>query len=670
MFSLSVPLVPFPRQRWFAVARNDANRTGSIAFLLHALTALFGLMTLFTLISMRAVWPLMNGYASRIIPLGDRSFVAAFAGLLALQAASLALLLPAAGTAGGRRGIVASILARALLLLQTVLCAGVLAALYPNVNSLYFDLLPSKLLGNGVLPASALVAAACAACWFWRERRAFSVVKTVLVLACGFLLVGVLCMGYMAVIVRGPAYYRNSLDNLVKGGDYAVCSPTAAPRFAADSPKVLKPDWSVNLDAEYGGYFWVAGDLTGDGQVEIVNVNYYVEDPDRNRVASFSVQNLDGQRLWYWKSPVAQPARIGFGRGSSAAFAVYDLKQGAARNKLLMATDGFLFQFDGRTGAVEKKVAVGTPDASDGITIANLRGGGRRDIVLKDAYHSLWAFDEDLNLLWHARNPGGYMLAHRTAAVDLDDDGREEILAGAAILNGDGTVRATLRSPSTPLWYGGHVDGIVPIRQDGKWFIGITYCDASGVGLYDSSGTCLWEVTGEHFEYLIGGYFYPEDDRFRRQFQLMSKVHYKPGGPQVMINQDGTMAALYAPSTTAFSVDWTGDGYHELVFYAPPAIYGGCEKLFDLDIPDKPDGVSTCLRVADFIGRSGAGGGFVREPDGIPDIGVMTEVEGKLRVHLYLNRNGRKPANYVYPGLGWEEAANYFTKYYEYDRDH
>ena len=208
----------------------------------------------------------------------------------------------------------------------------------------------------------------------------------------------------------------------------------------------------------------------------------------------------------------------------------------------------------------------------------------------------------------------------------------------------------------------------MPIRQNGKWYIGITYCDASGVGLYDTSGACLWEVTGEHFEYLVGGYFFPKDERLRSQFQLMANIHYKKGGPQAMMNQDGTLTALFTPSSTAFPVDWNGDGYHELVFYAPPAIYSGFEKIFDLAIPDKSDGLSTCLRVADFIGRSATGEGFVRTPDGIPDIGVMTEVNGTLRVHFYLNRNGKKPTNFVYPGLGWEEAANYFTKYYEYDR--
>jgi len=634
----------------------------------HALVVLLGLLVLLTLLSLRAVWPLMNGYVAKALPLGDYAFPAALGGFLVVLVSSLGGFVYAL-IAGSRRRTQLSFWTAAHLVLQVAVYTGLLAALYPNMKSLYFELLPLKLLENGVLIISILAAAACTSFCLWLDRTNKNLLRKILIGANGLMLACVLCMGYMAVAVRSPAFYRDSLTARMKSGDYLAFNHKNNPRYATDSPRSLKPDLSLELDKEYGGYYWVAGDLTGDGQVEIVNLKYYVEAPDINRVSSLAVQDLNGNRLWYWKSQTAAPFGLGFGRGSSAAIVAYNLETGTATDKLLMATDGYLYQFDGKTGAIEKSVAVGSADASDCMIVANLRGKGRKDLLLKDAYHTLWAFDENLNLLWKVRNPGGCLLAHRIAAVDLDGDGGDEILIGAGILNADGSVRAVFHSPSTKLWYGGHVDGIVPIKQNGSWYIGITYCDASGIGLYDDTGKCLWEVTGEHFEYLIGGYFFPNDEKHANQFQLMSKIHYTDGGPQAMVNQDGKLLALYTPCGTAFSVDWTGDGYHELVFYAPASIYSGTEKLFDLFIPGKPSGISTSLRTADFIGRDTSGTGIVKIPDGIPDIAVMIEEEGRLYLHFYLNRNGKRPTNYVYPGLGWEEAANYFTKYYEYVRD-
>jgi hypothetical protein len=634
---------------------------------LQAWAVLLGLLTLATLFSLRAVWPLMNDHVAQVLPLDDDAFTAVFAVFLSVLVSAFVALIHGVIARGRERKRPFSWTA-VHLLLQVATYAGVLAALYPNVRSLYFELLPSKLLQNGVLPISIVVATACTASWLRVDRGNSGLLRKALIGANGVMLVPVLCMGYMAIAVRTPEFYRNSLDRRLKSGDHSVYNHKSNPRYAADHKLSLKPDLTVALDTEYGGCYWVAGDLTSDGQVEIVNLRYYVETPDRNRVSSLAVQDLNGNRLWHWASRADAPAGLGFGRGSSAALVVYDLKAGAAKEKLLMATDGFLFQFDGGTGAIEKSVEVGSLDASDCMIVANLRGKGKKDLLLKDAYHTIWAFDENLDLLWKVRNPGGCLLAHRIAAFDMDDDGLDEVLIGAGILNADGSVRAVFESPSTKLWYGGHVDGIVPIEQDGKWFVGITYCDASGIGLYDAVGKCLWEVTGEHFEYLIGGYFFPNDGELRNQFQLMSKVHYQDGSPQAMINQDGRLLVQYTPCDTAFSVDWTGDGFHELVFLAPASIYGGTEKLFDLSVPGKPSGVPTGLRVADLIGRTESGADAAQRPDGIPDIAIMAEVDGELFLHFYANRNGKTPSNYVYPGVGWEEAANYFTKYYEYAR--
>ena len=130
-----------------------------------------------------------------------------------------------------------------------------------------------------------------------------------------------------------------------------------------------------------------------------------------------------------------------------------------------------------------------------------------------------------------------------------------------------------------------------------------------------------------------------------------------------MMNEDGTLLGIFEPASAVFSVDWTGDGFHEMVFASPASVYSGKERMADLYLPEKEDGNAHAVRVADFIGREGL------VPDGIPDVSIRVRDEsGQDFLYIYANKHGKQPLNYVYPGIGWESSANYFTKYYEYDR--
>lgn len=624
------------------------------ALSINLFTLLSGLFSILMIFSLRGVWVLMNRFVKGAIPLGENSFLAAYIFVLLLVVASAASLI-ALFKSEKRKQDGVSPWMLIFPIFQLAVYWGLVAIMYPEVQSMYLRLLPVKLLKNGVLIGAIAISAGLCFYSLYRNRLAGGFFWRAVTAVNGLLLIGVISMGYMALTVRTPSYYRNRPE-----GEVPTYNHKANERFSFDDSRMLKPDLTVELDSEFGGIYWIAGDLTGNDQIEIVSMKYYVEKPDINRVSSMAVQNLNGERLWTWKSEVPGPSKLGMGRGSSAAAVVYDLKKGIEKNKLIFATDGYLYQMDGKSGEIEKKVAVGAVDSSDCLIIADLRGKGKKDLLLKDAYHTIWAFDEDLNLMWKTTDPGGRLLAHRISAFDMDGEGADEILTGSVILNSDGSVRTIFQSDSVKLWYGGHIDGIVPIKQDGQWLIGVTYCDASGIALFDSQGNNIWEVTGAHYEYLVGGYFFPDSNELKDQFQLISKIHYEDGDPQLMVNQDGQILYEFSPAGTAFSVDWTGDGYHELIFYSPASIYSGMEKIHDLEIPGIPEGTPWTMRVADLLGRED------RNPDGIPDIGVRTEVDGKHYLHIYVNREGKKPLNYVYPGIGWEEAANYFTKYYEY----
>jgi rhamnogalacturonan endolyase len=81
-----------------------------------------------------------------------------------------------------------------------------------------------------------------------------------------------------------------------------------------------------------------------------------------------------------------------------------------------------------------------------------LRGTGRdADIIIKDRYLSLWAYDDQLNLLWKAQcNTGHYPFAY-----DVDEDGKDELMMGYTLFDDDGTKLWTLEDRVKD-----HADGV------------------------------------------------------------------------------------------------------------------------------------------------------------------------------------------------------------------
>jgi hypothetical protein len=638
-------------------------------FWIGVLVCQLELIVLLLLYSIRGVWSFVNKFIDGAIGLKEHSFTVVYAFLIILFFVSVFYLvfLKRAKTKKFSKVMIG------FFIFQCVLFVALFIQLYPNLVSMYLSQLPHWLFKERVL-IIIIISAIVFTSYFllnYRAKKDFKL-KTIIALN-GILLFGVLSFAWMATTVRSSDFGENSLESVLKNSnDYFTIDTKNTERFPSNSPNTIHPDISLKLDMENGGNYLVAGDLTGDGIIEVITLKYWVEPIDVNRIKSVAVQSMlvdsvsgeRGETLWSWESEYEAPTNIGGGRGSSAAVAVFDLETGKENHKLLMATDGWLYEFtfDSNGFISEKKVPTGTVDASDCLIIANLDGKGKHQLLLKDAYHTIWAYDKDLNLLWKTKNPGGYLLAHRIGAYDINNDGKDEILAGVTILNGNGKVITHLKTNTVKLWYGGHIDGIVPIQQNGKWYISVTYCDGLGFALFDEKGNMEWEITGDHFEYLVGGYFFNTPE-LKDQFQLISKVHYKAGDPQIMMNQDGKFLGMFNPSSAAFSVDWIGNGYHALVFSSPASIWLGTQKIADLVISDNESGSAFSLRVADMIGKNNM------KPDGIPDIALRAVNSlGEHYLYLYTNKSGKMPTNYVYPGIGWESSANYFTKYYEYER--
>lgn len=96
-----------------------------------------------------------------------------------------------------------------------------------------------------------------------------------------------------------------------------------------------------------------------------------------------------------------------------------------------------------------------------GAYVCNLRGlPSARDLVFKDEYMNLWAYTDELRLLWHRHLNAGHCIAAR----DVNGDGKDEVMGGYSMLRPDGTTMWTVPGgdPDHNRYPGAeHADGVL-----------------------------------------------------------------------------------------------------------------------------------------------------------------------------------------------------------------
>jgi len=212
-------------------------------------------------------------------------------------------------------------------------------------------------------------------------------------------------------------------------------------------PQAIISPWKViKVNREYGGDWFNIADVDGDGEVEIFSVkgkSPRVGSPGGSFVTSLCVQKLDGSILWTWGDPKA-----GKCQGVDKTARVHDIDNDG-NMEVIVGTHGKMFILDGKTGKELHSFALPMDLYNDRMVFADIQGKGwRSDIVIKEAYTQLYAYTAEGKLIWHWVGGTG----HTSTAVDIDNDGREEIMAGGA----DG-------EPPYP-----KTDAIVAINYEGK----------------------------------------------------------------------------------------------------------------------------------------------------------------------------------------------------------
>lgn len=367
------------------------------------------------------------------------------------------------------------------------------------------------------------------------------------------------------------------------------------------------------------------GHLKGDDswQIVLAQMQKRVSGDAYGFISCLTAIDLDGNVLWQLGEPSEKADVLGK-VAADIPLQVYDIDHDGV-DEVIVGWEFEIRILDGRTGKV--KHAAKTPIADedddsihsvpfgiyaftrlnpDGIRICNFRGLEKpSDILIKDRYCRVWALDDQLNLMWYYKSDTN--TGHCPLPVDVDGDGRDEVLVGYQLLDGDGKM----------LWHypitEDHTDEIVA----GKWmpgdengyfacasgtagfFIGdfygnvvmregighaqrvsvANYCPEregfeiavtnfwghqGGIFLYDAHGEPIWERENE----MNGNIIAPVNWDGNGVELLLTNADAQKGG---LLGGDGVRAVAFPddghPVLCCETLDLTGDARDELIVW-------------------------------------------------------------------------------------------------------
>ncbi len=415
-------------------------------------------------------------------------------------------------------------------------------------------------------------------------------------------------------------------------GDDPVFFDTRDHGDPGNKAPIVEPWKTVQLDTAYGGYWVITGDVDGDRIADIVSA----ENVDKNDVhytSAVVAQRLDGSVIWTWGNP-------GIGRKKrhhDVACQVYDW-DGDGNNEVILCTKGYLVEINGKTGKEKRRFSI-DDEATDCLAFANFSANKRAtDVLVKTRYSDIWAYNIDGELLWHVKNPGGYRTAHQARPIDINNDGTDEVFAGYAMLNADGSVRWIYNTKKVKQEKG-HLDCYRILKSGNtpdEYRLALTCCGAKNIACIDGYGKTIWEIPGSHFESIQTGYIFPG----MAEPCLIVDIDHVPRGesPLWVLGRDGKLLGRITADYCRQHglIDWTGDGYDEILLAHAHGIFDfNGKRIFTLKTDKKP---GHSILFGDMTG------------DGISDITIVTIEPG--RVHIFKNEHGKKVGKNVPLGCG------------------
>ncbi|MCL2528576.1 MAG: hypothetical protein FWE42_09190 [Defluviitaleaceae bacterium] len=330
-------------------------------------------------------------------------------------------------------------------------------------------------------------------------------------------------------------------------------------------------------------------------------------------ISCLTAIDLDGNILWQRGEPSENAAKLGK-ISADLPFQVYDI-DGDGEDEVICAINFELLILEGSTGHIkhrtptpltdESKPIIGAPPGGyafdrlnvDAISTANLSGKPRpSEILIKDRYCRLFALDASLNLLWQYHS--GTNTGHFPLAVDINNDGRDEILCGYHLLSPEG--RKIWAYPITE----DHVDEIVYGKFMAGSNEGFFACVAGSEGFFigDTQGNIIMRDGIGHAQRVsIANY-----DPARPGFEIAVSNFwghqgviylYDSRGNPILEMENELNGNLLTP------VNWKGDGQDYFLTNADPA-RGGLYDIKGQQVVAFPDDghPTMCCEAANLTG--------------------------------------------------------------------
>ena len=386
-------------------------------------------------------------------------------------------------------------------------------------------------------------------------------------------------------------------------GRSKVCAPLGHVAITLTGER--KPYISIPLKGDYDFQKVGIGDLDGDGAYE-----YVVKQPNFNTdpyqhpgywkrsttTYKLEAYRLDGTRMWRYDMGWSIEAGIWYspwivydvdGDGKAEVYCKAGI--GDPRDEKGLVTTGpeFLAKLDGQTGKVVAKTnwlsREGFSDYNrycrNFLTVAYLDGKKPSLIMQRGTYNliKIQALDTGFNQIWYWEAPQEKrkyrgQSSHGLVTADVDGDGRDELVIGAAVVDDNGKGLWTLEMGHPDVCYVADIDLTNPGLEV---FYGLeTRQDTDGICLVDAkTGRKLWALKEPtkhvHGQGMVGDILaeYPGMEVYAGERDLKKRWLYSSKGKLIKFMETGTLSPR--------PVWWDADTQKEVVVSGAIRDWGG-----------------------------------------------------------------------------------------------